>query len=69
MIFISLIQSQIGECLQKLYTDTGGPTWTNTTNWDTDDVCSYAHVKCLKDEVFSLDFSFNNMTGVLPGCI
>lgn len=53
--------------LMALYNSTGGPNWTNKQGWNTSaDYCSWFGVSCLNNLVSRLEFSNNNLSGIIP---
>ena len=55
------------ETLVALYNATGGPNWTNNTNWNSDnDIATWHGVTVSGGKVTGLDLSANNLTGMIP---
>ena len=55
------------EALVALYNATGGPNWTNNTNWLSDnDISTWHGVRVSDGKVTHLDLSQNNLTGMIP---
>ena len=59
------------QALQELYWSTGGPGWTDSTNWLSDKpVSEWRGVRADRDGlVVSLDLSGNGLQGTLPGLL
>jgi hypothetical protein len=55
--------------LTELYNNTGGPNWTNSTNWTTDDVSTWFGVTVTDNRVTALNLPNNNLTGDLPATL
>ncbi|MGB1250519.1 MAG: peroxidase family protein, partial [Candidatus Promineifilaceae bacterium] len=65
----SVTEIPLAECeaLVALYTQTNGDNWTTRTDWlATDTPCSWYGVECFNGQVYRLDLSNNNLTGVIP---
>jgi Leucine-rich repeat (LRR) protein len=55
------------EALLALYNSTNGPSWTNNTGWNTNDMpCSCTGVTCSDRHVTIIKLDSNNLTGSLP---
>lgn len=52
--------------LMDFYCETGGPNWYNSTNWGDNNYCEWYGVQCDTNcNVFQLDLSNNNLTGII----
>ena len=55
------------EALKALYNSTGGPNWTDHTNWlQTYTPCTWHGVNCPNEQLRELHLGYNNLTGTLP---
>lgn len=58
------------DALMDFYNSTGGPNWTNDTNWGTEDVSTWFGVGLDSEgHVENLSIIYNNLTGTLPNTL
>lgn len=65
----SVFEIPFAECeaLVGLFNDTGGTTWTDSTDWlVTNTPCSWFGVTCSSNRVTAIDLPANNLAGTLP---
>ncbi|KAG9394475.1 Cyst wall protein, type 1A [Carpediemonas membranifera] len=79
LVVLGLIATVFAQCviteeeaLMNMYVALGGDSWTDNTNWNTGDVCTWYGIGCNIDGyVVSIDLSNNNLVGLLTddiGC-
>ncbi|GCC52765.1 hypothetical protein SanaruYs_30040 [Chryseotalea sanaruensis] len=52
--------------LQAFYQATGGPNWTNRTNWLSGDVSTWFGITVTNDKITAINLPENNLTGSIP---
>ena len=65
---LNLLFATTLSCLKELYGSTNGNNWINSTNWSSDDYCSFYGVTCVDSEISSLGLCKNNLNGTIPSC-
>ncbi|KAG9394488.1 Cyst wall protein, type 1A [Carpediemonas membranifera] len=72
LVVLGLIATVFAQCviteeeaLMNMYVALGGDSWTDNTNWNTGDVCTWYGIGCNIDGyVVSIDLSNNNLVGL-----
>ncbi|BAP56822.1 receptor protein kinase-like protein [Thioploca ingrica] len=58
------------QALLDLYNNTNGPNWVKKTGWnETNTPCSWDGIKCDNGQVYDLDLSANQLSGILPNSL
>ena len=65
---LNLLLASTLSCLKEFYAGTNGDSWIESTNWSSDDYCSFFGVKCVDSDITELNLPKNNVNGSIPAC-